>query len=413
MSILIILGIAAVILVTAYIAVNNLIEICTPNEVLIFSGAAEKGRGYTVLHAGSKVRIPLFHRVDRMDVTNMVIDISVRNAYSKGGIPLDIRGVANVKIGTHSNLITNAVERFLGMSREQIIAVSKETLEGNLRGVLATLTPEEVNQDRVKFAKQLLHEATSDLSKLGLDLDTLKIQSVSDDKGYLDSLGRQKSAELLMQSRVAEAKNRAEASVLDAENQLRTAIAKLNAQKSIIEADASRRIQDAQTKAQAMVAEERSKIGSAIAKAEASINVQEARVEQVKRQLHADVIRPAQARKRELEFQARANVASTIEEGRARADALRALIQTWRDSGTSARSVFVMQQFDTIMDSMLSTIEDIQIDKITIIDSKISQLDEHASAPIKAASASEQLKQTMDVDIPGMIRGLSGLQSKK
>lgn len=409
-AILFVLGIIAL---SVIIAVNNLIEICQPNEVLIFSGAADGRKGYTILQGGRKVRIPLFHRVDRLDVTNMVIDISVKNAYSKGGIPLDIRGVANVKIGTYGALIDNSVERFLGMPREQVMAVAKETLEGNLRGVLATLTPEQVNDDRVLFAQQLLDEASDDLRNLGLELDTLKIQSVSDEKGYLDSIGRRKSAELLMESRIAEAKNRAEASVLDADNQLKKAIAKIEAQKDIVKAEAERRIKDAQTKAEAMVAEERSKIGSAIAKAQANMDVQTARVEQVKRQLQADVIRPAQARKRELEFQARANVASIVEEGRAQADALRSLIQTWNACGEAARPVFVMQQFDTIMNSMLSTIQDINIDKVTVIDSKMNEIDRNASTPIKAASASEQIKQTMDLDLPRMLQGLAAMQSKK
>src|SRR5438270_918676 len=83
------------------------------------------------------------------------------------------------------------------------IGVARETLEGNLRGVLATLTPEEVNTDREKFAQELLHEADHDLAKLGLELDTLRIQHISDDKGYLDSIGRRQTAELLKRSRIA------------------------------------------------------------------------------------------------------------------------------------------------------------------------------------------------------------------
>src|SRR5699024_2009416 len=152
---------------------------------------------YEFVHAGKKIRIPLFHRVDRLDVTNMVIDLNVNNAYSKGGIPLSVRGVANVKIASHQPLIANAVERFLGMSRERVMQISKETLEGNLRGVLARLTPEQVNFDRQSFAEELSAEAEHDLSKLGLELDTLKIQSVTDEKGYLDSIGRKQSANLI------------------------------------------------------------------------------------------------------------------------------------------------------------------------------------------------------------------------
>lgn len=409
--ILAILFIFALIVITTIIAYKNLLEICQPNEVLIFSGLGTEG--YEIKHGGRKMRIPLFHTVDRLDVTNMPIDINVTNAYSKGGIPLDIRGVANVKIGTYSPLIDNAVERFLGMTREQIMMIAKETLEGNLRGVLATLTPEEVNESREKFASQLLEEAADDLKSLGLELDTLKIQSVSDEKGYLDSIGRHRSADLLRTSRIAEAKNRAEASVRDAENQLKKAIAKIEAQKGITKAEADRRITDAKTKAEAMVAEERSKIGSAIAKAQANIEVQTARVEQVKRQLQADVIRPAQARKRELEYQARANVASTVEEGRAQAEALRQLINTWQQSGDAARQLFLLQQFDAIMDGMLSTIQEINIDKVTVIDSKVNDLDRNAPLPMKAASASEQIKQTMGLDMPQLLQGLAAMQGSK
>lgn len=407
------MGIAAVIfiivliVVSAAITMTNLIEICPPNEVLIFSGSSNK-EGYEIVHSGRKVRIPLIHTVDRIDVTNMSIDINVTNAYSKGGIPLSVRGVANVKVGTRPPLINNAIERFLGMPRDQIMQIAKETLEGNLRGVLATLTPEQVNEDRLTFAQSLLSEAESDLRALGLELDTLKIQSVSDEKGYLDSIGRRQSATLMMDSRIAEAKNRAEASVLDATNQLKKAVAKIDAQAKIAQADARRRIADAQGRGEAMVAEERARVAAAIAKAQADIDVQRARIEQVKRQLQADVIKPAHARKAELEHQARGNVAATLEEGRANADALRALIHTWKEAGEAARPIFVLQQFDTIFNAMMSTIQDISIDKITVIDQDIKQIDAHGSLPMRAASSSEQVKQTLGIDLPAMLAGMAG-----
>lgn len=407
---IIIAAIGLLAIVSISIVAINLIEICQPNEVLVFSGTGKNG--YTLLHSGKKYRLPVFHRVDRIDVTNMVIDINVTNAYSKGGIPLNIKGVANVKIGSQEPFIGNAVERFLGMSRPQVEQIAKETLEGNMRGVLATLTPEEVNDDRMKFAQSLLGEAEHDLTKLGMVLDNLKIQSVSDDKQYLDSIGRKQSADLIMKSRVAEAENRAVATVQDAENQLKKAIAKINAQKEIARADAERRIVDAQTRAEAMVAEERSRAGSAIAKARASIDVQRARLEQVKRQLAADVIQPAQAKKAELEAQAKGNAAKTVEDGKATVDALRALIETWRASGDSARQIFLTQQFDVILNHMLSTIEDIQIDKITVIDSNVKNVDAHGSLPMKAASGSEQIKETLGLDLPRLLQGVSALSSE-
>jgi flotillin len=408
-GIIIVLGIAAG---AAAIAVSNLLEICEPSEVLVFSGK-KSGKGYEIVHSGKKLRIPLFHKVDRLDVTNMVIDLNVSNAYSKGGIPLSIKGVANVKIASHQPLINNAVERFLGNTREQVSRVAKETLEGNLRGVLARLTPEQVNDDRQMFAGELSEEAEHDLSKLGLTLDTLKIQSVTDDKGYLDSIGRKQSAVLIMNSRIAEAENRSEAAIRDADNQLKKATAKINAQKDIAKADAERRVLDAQTRGQAMVAEERSRIGAAVAKAQASLDVQRARLEQVKRQLAADVIQPAQARKSELEAEAKGNAAKIIEDGKANVAALQALLDTWRDAGDAARPIFMLQQFDAIMDPMMATIQNIDIDKITVIDSKLDKLDRQGSLPMKAASGSEQVKQTLGLDLPRVLQGLAAMNTKE
>ena len=162
---------------------------------------------------------------------------------SKGGIPLKVEAIANIKIDSSEPTFGNAVERFLGKRREEIHEIAKDTLEGNLRGVLATLTPEEVNEDRLKFASSLIEEADSDLKALGLQLDTLKIQNVSDEAGYLDSIGRRKTAEVLAQARTAEASRKSEAEQSEANAERMAEIAKASAKQEIegarIEADRS------------------------------------------------------------------------------------------------------------------------------------------------------------------------------
>ena len=112
------------------------------------------GWGYRLVKGGSSIRLPLLERALRMDLTNMIIELHVVNAYSKGGIPLKVDGVANIKIAGEEPTIHNAIERLLGKSRKQIEQMAKETLEGNLRGVLASLTPEQVNEDKIAFAKK-------------------------------------------------------------------------------------------------------------------------------------------------------------------------------------------------------------------------------------------------------------------
>ena len=178
--------------------IRNLYYICQPNEVLIFAGAqqrlGQKTIGYRLVKGGSSIRKPLVEKVLRMDLTNMIIELKVTNAYSKGGIPLQVDGVANIKVAGEEPTIHNAIERLLGKNRKEIERIAKETLEGNLRGVLASLTPEQVNEDKIAFAKSLLDEAEEDLQQLGLVLDTLQIQNISDNVRYLDSIGRKQQA---------------------------------------------------------------------------------------------------------------------------------------------------------------------------------------------------------------------------
>jgi len=394
-------GIAALLILFAII--SRMIYICPPNEVLIFSGAHRKivgdGRtvGYRVVQGGRGIRIPLIEVVDRMDLTNMIIELRVQGAYSRGGIPLNVQGVANVKVSSKSEQLANAVERFLGMTRDQIMSVARETLEGNLRGVLSTLTPEEVNQDREKFAGELVHEADHDLARLGLELDTLKIQHVSDDKGYLDSIGRRQTAELLKKSRIAEAENHALSQENSAQNLQNQEIAKVEAEISTVRAEGQRRIIEAQTRKGALIAESKGQVQALVAKAFAEVDVQKARLAQVRFQLIADKVKPAEARKSQMVQQARGAASKIIEEGKATASAIRSLGETWSKAGDSARQIFVAQKLQSLVATMMSTVGDIPIDKVTVIDRDLAA--NGSNFAVKAAITAEQLKQMLGVDL--------------
>jgi flotillin len=402
---LVVVGAVAVLasLVVLAMILSRIIYICPPNEVLIFSGGHRKlGTedrvvGYRVVQGGRGIRIPLIEVVDRLDLTNMLIELRVQGAYSKGGIPLNVQGVANVKVSSKSDQLANAVERFLGMSREQIMAVARETLEGNLRGVLSTLTPEEVNQDREKFAGELLHEADHDLARLGLELDTLKVQHVSDDKGYLASLGRKQNAELLKRSRIAEAENHALAAENSASNLMNQEIAKVEAEIATVRAEGQRRIAEAQTRKGALIAESRGQVQALVAKATAELEVQRARLAQVRFQLIADKVKPAEARKAQMVAQARGTASKIIEEGKATAQAIRSLGETWGKAGESARQIFVAQKLQSLVATMMQTVGEMPIDKLTIIDKDLAA--NGSNFAVKAAVTAEQLKQMLGVDI--------------
>lgn len=387
------------------LSLRALFYVCSPNQVLIFSGSYRRvgGRlvGYRVLKGGNTLRKPFIERVDALDLSNMIIELNASGAYSKGGIPLNVQGVANAKVAGHEPVLNNAIERFLGKSRAEIIGIAKATLEGSLRGVVATMTPEQINEDRNLFAERLVQEVEQDMTALGLVVDTLKIQNITDDVKYLDSIGRIRNAELLSMARIAEAQARADAIVRASENLLQETQAQITAQTNVAKADADKKLTDALTRRHAVVAEERAAVAALVAQAEADIPVQKARLEQVKRKLEADVIQPAKAECEAAEQQAAATVAPIIEDGKARAEALRTLAQSWRDAGDQAREIFVLQKIDAIMGQLTQSISETNVEKMTIVDAKTGG---GGISPGRLLALNEQVKQLFGVDVAGVLK---------
>jgi flotillin len=398
--IVLLVGLSFVFLIVLALVVRRLLYICQPNEVLVFSGAQQAisdGRqvGYRIIKGGRAVRIPLLETVDRMDLTNMPIEVAVKGAYSRGGIPLNVHGIANIKIAGEQPVLDNAVERFLGVGRDRIMSVAKETLEGNLRGVLATLTPEEVNEDKIKFAQSLLSEAEDDLRRIGLELDTLKIQDVSDDVGYLDSIGRRQSAEVQKRALIAEAMSRSEAAIRNASNRQETEISRLEAQLGTLRAENARRVTDAQTRGAATIAEARGQVSAKLARAEAELEVQQARIEQVRRQLQADVLEPARAGKAAAEAAAKGAASQIVEQGRAAGQALEQIAESGRKAGAGARQVFLLQKLDQLVRIVMGTVGELKIRKFT----SLGGLATDGDLTTKLIAANAQLKAATGVDI--------------
>jgi flotillin len=410
-TILLILGgVVALFLFFFLLSLPGNIFNCAPNEVLIFTGrrrrvGPDRVVGYRVIKGGMGWRWPLIERVDRMDLTNMVIDLSAANAYSKGGIPLVVQGVANVKIAGHEPLLNNAIERFLGKNRQELISIAKSTLEGALRGVLATMTPEQVNEDKILFAERLVAEVEQDMTALGLVVDTLKIQAVTDEVKYLDSIGRKRNAEVVSRARIAEATAQADSIVRSSENLQKETKAQIDAQTSIAQADAEKRLRDVLTRRDALVAEELAAVAAAVARAKADLEVQKARVEQVRAQLDADVIQPAKATAEAMEAAAKADVAPILEEGRARAEALTNVVRSLESAGEHGREMLLTQKLPAIIDALTDVIAETNVEKVTLID--VPQgADGSQNMATKALVTLEQVKQIFGVDLVEKIKAI-------
>jgi flotillin len=405
-----VIEIVFVLLLTAVVVVGfvlytlkNLLLVSSPNEVLVLSGGKHvaEGRavGYRSVRGGRAVRIPLLEQVDRMDLTNVPVEIAVRHAYSKGGIPLNIQGVAQIKLPGEEPRLSNAVERFLGKPQSAIAAVARETLEGNVRGVLAQLTPEQVNQDKAEFAHKLLEEAEHDMLRMGLVLDTLKIQNVTDDVNYLNSIGRIQGAKVRMEASIVEARMNAEATMQKSDNWAKSEIAKIEADLAIARQETERRVKDALSRREALIQESRGEVLAQIAQVKAEITRQKARALQVERQLEADVIQPQEAGTLSMEEAARGQAARIVESGKAEASALRMLVEEYRKAGPGAREVLVLQQMLPLVGRITGTRTPVRIGKMTLLPPG-----ERSSLAQQAIVASEQIRAVTGIDLSALAR---------
>ncbi|HEY5920898.1 MAG TPA: flotillin family protein, partial [Kofleriaceae bacterium] len=162
-------------------------------------------------------------------------------------------------------------------------------------------------------------------------------------------------------------------------------------------AEGQRRIVEAQTRKLALIAESRGQVQALLAKAAAEVDVQKARLAQVRFQLVADKVKPAEARKSQMVAQARGSASKIVEEGKATASAIRALGETWKKAGDNARQIFVAQKLQSLVATMMKTVGDMPIDKVTFIDRDLAA--NGSNFAVKAAVTAEQLKQMLGVDL--------------
>lgn len=400
-------GLAVIMMVTM---VKQFIYVCRPNEILIFSGREHTlpdGTvvGYRVVHGGYTLRVPVLEKVDRMDLRTIPIDIRTTNAYSRGNIPLSVSAVAYVKIASEPNLLSNAIERFLGRDPDEIRRVAKESLEGHLRGVLARMTPEEVNEDRLRFSNELVSEAGEDLDRLGIHLDALKVQSVSDDVQYLDSIGREQLANVISRAEISESTAKADAESAQAEAARQGEVAVEQAETAIKNAENEMRKLVAELEAVAKAEEERAEQAAKAARAKAEQKLQEIRARLAKLRLQSDVVLPAEANRLAAEYQARAEASAIAADGQAMAEVLRLMNTTWNSAGPDAKDIFVIQRLETLLAMITERIENLDIGEVTIIDdgSGTAMANHVASLPNTVAAVLGAFSVTTGVDITDVL----------
>jgi flotillin len=333
----ILLGLLALFAAMALFA-RNYIKV-PPSMVAIFYGRKhtivdDRGTratvGFRVVRGGAALRVPVLEEVQYLSLNVISIPLKISRAYTKEGVPVTVEAVANVKIAGDDMSLRGAAERFLGMTTDKIKEVIFQTLEGHLRAILGTLTVEEINADRQAFAQKMTDEAAVDLKKMGVNIDILTIQQISDEQGYLDALGKKRTAEVKRDADIGEAQAQRDAliksALADQEGKTKRYEADVAIAQGLRDKEAKQAEFDAAVSAKEAESEQAGPLATAIAKQK--VTEQETRIEQVRKaqevlvqeqeaarkekELQATVVKPAEAERQAAILRAEGEKQATI-----------------------------------------------------------------------------------------------------
>ena len=294
LSTLLIPVIIIVVVIAALIALmlisRNYIKV-SPNQAAVISGRKRKlpdgsVAGYRLVRGGATLVFPFLEKVEYLDLNVITVPLATQRAYTVQGVPVSVKAVANAKIKGDDSSLRAASERFLGMPQQVFHQLVFQTLEGHLRAILGTLTVEEINNDRQSFAQKLLTEAAGDLEKMGIGLDALTIQEISDEEGYLDALGKRRTAEVKRDAEIGQAEANRDSKIKASLALQEGEKVRLETEALIAQSNRETEIQKAQV--QAEIESERAKASQAgplaDARAQQQVTVEEVRVEKVRTQ---------------------------------------------------------------------------------------------------------------------------------
>ena len=317
----------------------------SPNTAAVISGRSRKLSdgtvvGYRLVRGGATLIVPFLEKVEYLSLNVLTVPLATSRAYTVQGVPVSVKAVANVKIKGDDDSLRAAAERFLGMRTDEFHKLVFQTLEGHLRAILGTLTVEEINNDRQSFAQKLTTEAAGDLEKMGIGLDALTIQEISDDEGYLDALGQRRTAEVQRDAEIGKAEalrdSKIKAALAMQEGERVRLASEADIASSTRETEVKRAQFQAEIKREQATAEQSGPLAEAKARQEViaeevriekirtqeQIAVQEQEVLRKEKELEATVIKKAEAERRARVLVAQGQQEAAILEAEGRKQAL-------------------------------------------------------------------------------------------
>jgi flotillin len=341
-----------------------------PNQVLVISGRRRESTitnpvtgqkeqvGFRVVKGGGSFIIPVLERVDILSMEILTIEVEVRSVYTVEGVPVHVDGVAQIKIRGEDVSIYTAAEQFLSKGPDGIVYVAHETLAGHLRGILGMLTVEEIYKDRDAFAQKVLEVSGSDLANMGLEIVSFVIKDIRDDKEYLESLGRTRTAEVKRDAvkgeaeaqrdaTIAQANAARDATIQSAEARQQGETAKFRAETKIAEAQKHYRVQKAEYDKESNRSEVQAELARTLQEkiTNQEIMAQEVQIEVVGKQKQIEV-QHQEVQRRAYELEATVEKAAEAERFRIETMANAAKFQTETEAAGEAEAARLKGQGD-------------------------------------------------------------------
>src|ERR687886_248499 len=343
-----------------------------PNEVLIISGRRRKDKGYRIVRGGGTYVKPFREKVQRLSLELMQFDVRSAETYTAHGVPVLVDGVCMVKIGSSDEDVSRAAEQFLSRGREDIVRTAMQAVEGHMRAAIGGHDIEDIYRERQKLVLNVRELAHPDLHAMGLQMVSLTIRNIGDKQGYLEALGRPRTAqvkrdairgEAAAEREAKAARYEADLAIEDSRRQYETQRAHFKAEglRARAEADLSYELQQAITRQQVRAEE----LGVEIVERQKAIELMQAEVERRKRELVAEVVEPALAKAREIQAVAEARREELASAGAGEAEAMAAKARAWGDYNEAAitdRVLSILPELAAAVSAPLA-----QTDKIVVI----------------------------------------------
>lgn len=173
-----------------------------PNEALVVSGWPRKTPKFLIGTGG--IRIPGLQRSDSIYLGQISVDIKTPTAVPTRDY-IDVKADAVAKVRISPEHIALAAANFLNKRPADIAAEIQDSLQGNMREIIGAQELKSLTVDRDGFSNQIQSKAAPDMEKLGIEILSCNIQTITDNKGLIEQLGADNTCKITKEAQINKA----------------------------------------------------------------------------------------------------------------------------------------------------------------------------------------------------------------